>query len=129
MRTDLRFLLAIACAAALGGCATSPMATAPSPVEAACTADGATGPRRDTCDLPRDVLASVEDRELCDHFRGEPWPEGDSDADRTRRRQLVDGVRTNCAGTDRRLAELNSRYAGDARIAALLARYEADIGN
>lgn len=125
MRTDRRLALAIACAAALGGCATAPAGPARSPADNACAA----GARRDLCDLPADVRAFVEDRDLCDHFRGEPWPEGDAEADRARRRQLVDGVRTNCAGTDHRLAELKSRHAGDARITALLGRYEPTIGN
>lgn len=71
--------------------------------------------------LPADVRAFIEDRDLCDHFRSEPWPEGDSAQDRARRRELVEGVRTACAGTDRRLTDLRRRYAGDATVIRALA--------
>lgn len=65
----------------------------------------------------------------CDHFRGEPWPESESSADRARRRQLIDGIRTSCAGTDRELADLLARHRDDATIMRLLSGFERDIEN
>lgn len=127
MRTE-RASAALLLALALAGCAT--------PVErdVRSTASGSTQGCDPTtelqagdCALPPDVRAFLADRALCDHFRGEPWPESDSDADRARRRELVDGVRTNCAGTDRQLAALRERHRDDARVVARLAGFEERI--
>jgi hypothetical protein len=124
--------LAAVCALLLAGCATDP-GRAPKPpspaVATACTPAGAPSARTDLCDYPADVRAFIEDRDLCDHFRGEPWPTGDSEPDRARRRELVEGVRTACAGTDARLAALKERYVNDGRISALLGRFEAKVGD
>ena len=84
-------------------------------------------PRVDYCRYPADVRAFLDDRDLCDHFREEPWPESDSDADRMRRRQIVDGIRTACAGTDRQLDDLLARYRDDRRIMQLLSQFERGI--
>ena len=79
------------------------------------------------CGFPADVRAFVDDRDLCDHFRGEPWPEGDSAEDRARRQEIVEGVRTACAGTDRRLDALKHRYRDDQGVMRVLAGYETGI--
>ncbi len=131
MRTD-RLIAALLLACAAAGCAGVPAqreASAPAPAtpSLACAALDATSP--DGCALPADVRAFVEDRALCDHFRGEPWPESDSEEDRRRRRELVDGVRMHCAGIDRRLVDLKRLHGADARIAGLLARYEERVGD
>ncbi|GAB2514441.1 hypothetical protein [Lysobacter humi (ex Lee et al. 2017)] len=131
MRTELTVL---ALAVALAGCASAPagdrVSSAGTPVVAApgsCVPPRLSTAGADLCAYPADVRAFVEDRDACDHFRGEPWPETDSDADRARRRALVEGVRTACAGTDRRLADLRARYRDDARVIALLAPFEERI--
>ena len=132
MRTER--LLALTLTTLLAGCASSPptagnAAAAPVADAAGCVAP--TGPvaRADLCTYPGEVRDFVEDRDACDHFRGEPWPEGDTAADRQRRRELVEGIRTACAGTDRRLADLRQRYAADARISALLSGFETSVGD
>lgn len=79
------------------------------------------------CELPAEVRAFVDDRDACDHFRSEPWPETDGADDRERRRALVEGVRTNCGGTDARLADLRRRYAANAEVTAVLAGYETTV--
>lgn len=79
------------------------------------------------CGFPADVRAFLDDRDLCDHFRGEPWPKGDSADARARRRELIDGVRTACAGTDRRLDALKVRYRDDPAIMQLLSGFETGI--
>lgn len=129
MRTEFA---ALVLALALAGCATGrrtddgPAAVGTSAGAEPCPAPGP-GRGAEVCSLPADVRAFVADRELCDHFRGEPWPEGDSDADRERRRHLVDGARRECAGSDRRLAALKSRYAGNPSVMLLLSRYDERI--
>lgn len=121
MRTES---LLLACAFALAGCASAPRAgSALTSERPPCASGAADSARADLCTYPADVRAFVEDRDLCDHFRGEPWPEGDSDAERARRRELAEGIRTACAGTDRRLSELKARYLADPRIATLLGRF------
>lgn len=123
MRIDRTLrVIAPAVMLAAAGCASSPAPVAAS--RPACTAPAT---RPEFCTLPADVRAFVEDRDLCEHFLGEPWPEGDSPEERQRRRELVDGVRVNCAGTDRRLAELRQRHANEEGVMAALAGYEARI--
>lgn len=128
MRTEI-FLLTIALA--LAGCALRPATPSRhSPVASASgTCRQPQGPvvREDYCRYPADVRAFLDDRELCEHFRNEPWPESDSSADRARRRQLIDGIRTSCAGTDRELADLLARYRDDAAVMRLLSGFERDI--
>ena len=83
--------------------------------------------RPDYCSYPPDVRAFLDDRDLCDHFRSEPWPESDSAEDRARRNELVDGMKTTCAGTDRRLAALKRKYRAHAVLIKLLSEFEPSI--
>lgn len=76
--------------------------------------------------LPAEVEAFVAEREACDHFRGEPV-EGDSPAQVERRAFVQDSLEIHCAGTDRRLAALRRRHAGNAAVLSALAGYEATI--
>lgn len=71
--------------------------------------------------LPADVRAFTARRDLCDHFRGE---EG---YDAARQAEIAAQVRRNCRGTDRALARLKRLYRGNARVRAVLARYESGI--
>lgn len=122
MRTEILLLLCVA--SGLAGCAT------PAPLAGNGTAPGACmGASEDpaTCAFPPDVRAFLEDRALCDHFRGEPWPEGDGTGARDRRNEIIAGVRGACAGTDRRLRELKARYRDDAALMQALSRYEANV--
>ena len=83
--------------------------------------------RADYCSYPPDLRAFLDDRDLCDHFRSEPWPEADSAEDRARRNQLVDGMKTTCAVMDRRLAALKHRYRDHAGLTKLLLGFESVI--
>lgn len=113
------------------GCAVQPVVPQPEgPANAAvpeCVRPAEGVARADYCRYPPDVRAFLDDRDLCDHFRSEPWPEGDTEGDRLRRRQLVEGVRTSCAGTDRQLEDLLKRYRDDAGISQLLSQFERGI--
>lgn len=79
------------------------------------------------CEQPHEVRAFLERYDDCEHWRGEP-AEGESAADRQRRRQIEDGVRSACTGNDRRLAELRRRYRNVPAVAALLSELERNYG-
>lgn len=71
--------------------------------------------------LPRDVVSFVERRDVCDHLRGEdPY-------DPSRAAELRAKLAANCAGTDKKLAELRRKYAGNRKVMKRLSRYEAHI--
>ncbi|HZX79736.1 MAG TPA: hypothetical protein VFE72_02130 [Lysobacter sp.] len=124
----LPFALALA---ACAGCATTaPQKTAsPAPVAApklvlSCPAPAKRDAFATWCDLPADVRAFVDDRDTCEEFRAAPWPSSESPVDRQRRGEIVEGLRTSCAGLERRLTELRQRHASNAPVAALLAAYQ-----
>lgn len=79
------------------------------------------------CEQPHEVRAFLERYDDCEHWRGEP-AEGEGAADRQRRRQIEDGVRSACTGNDRRLAELRRRYRNVPAVAALLSELERNHG-
>ena len=76
--------------------------------------------------LPPEVSDFIHERELCDHFRDEPF-EGDSPEQIKRREFIFQSIDIYCAGTDRRLAALKSRYKDDVESIALLNRYKETI--
>lgn len=126
MRTESVLLLALLATGCAGG--PSPRANAPAATTrpaVACDAGQELSPG--DCALPADARVFLQDRALCDHFRGEPWPSSDSDADRARRRAIMDGQRSHCAGIDSRLAALRGLHAADTRVAARLAGFESRI--
>lgn len=84
-------------------------------------------PQARWCDYPHEIRVFTERRQGCDHFRGEPWPEGDEPWEIERRDQLTKGMRDACAGTDAELARLRAKYRDDAEIAKMLGELETDI--
>lgn len=75
---------------------------------------------RDSTD---DLASFVEQRDACDHFRGEP-----SHVVREERsKEIADGIRRFCTGTDSRLAELKRRYANNVTALKKLNEYEEAI--
>lgn len=71
--------------------------------------------------FPPDVAKFVERRDGCDHFRGEePY-------DEERRLFLLQNMKELCTGTDRQLAELKEKYAGQPHVMKKLNDYEAQI--
>lgn len=111
----------------LAACASQPAALAIASAAVAACVRPEGPPRADYCSYPPDVRAFLDDRDLCDHFRSEPWPETGSAEDRARRNQLVVGMATTCAGTDRRLVALKHRYRDNAGITKLLSEFEPVI--
>ena len=76
--------------------------------------------------LPPEVAAFVADRDVCEHFRGEPI-EGDFPEQIARRAFVQDSIEIYCAGTDRRLAALKKRYAANTAVMSALDGYERSI--
>ena len=71
--------------------------------------------------LPADVAGFVEQRDLCDHFRGEdPY-------DAARAAEIKAKLAANCTGTDKKLAALRKKYAGNRKVMKRLSGYEARI--
>ena len=71
--------------------------------------------------LPEDVARFVERRDACDHFRGEEA------YDAKRRDFLEQQTSKLCVGTDKQLAELKKKYAGNKAVMTKLADYEPEI--
>jgi hypothetical protein len=73
-------------------------------------------------ELPADVATFVEERQQCDHFRGE-------DAyDEARAKEINTALDRYCTGTDARLAKLKAKYSkGPAAVATALGEFKDRI--
>ncbi len=70
---------------------------------------------------PKDVAAFVQQRDACDHFRGEePY-------DRERRAFLEARMRKLCTGSDAKLRMLKRKYATHQSVMEKLNQYEPKI--
>ncbi|MDQ1330900.1 MAG: hypothetical protein QG578_1165 [Thermodesulfobacteriota bacterium] len=76
--------------------------------------------------LPPEVAAVITDRDICDHFRGEPY-EGNSPEQIERRDFIFESHEIYCPGTDRRLAALKKRYRKNTEVMRYLNKYEEKI--
>ena len=76
--------------------------------------------------LPPEVATFIQDRDACDHFRGEPH-EGNSTGLIERREFIFESLEIYCPGTDRRLAALTKRYKNNSKILKRLKNYEERI--
>ncbi len=76
--------------------------------------------------LPPEVQDFVRDRDLCDHFRGEPY-EGTSPEQIRRREFVIESLEIWCPGTDRRLAALKKRWKNNPDVMKHLDKYEQRI--
>ncbi|MCD2518021.1 hypothetical protein LQ564_17055 [Massilia sp. G4R7] len=73
--------------------------------------------------LPTDVAKYVNQREGCDHFRGEfPDP-----PDKQRMKEVEREIRKLCTGTDKKLAQLKRKYAKNQAVLQRLSEFEEDI--
>ena len=73
--------------------------------------------------LPREVQKFIEQRDTCEHFRGEiPDPE-----EMERMREVSLQIEQYCRGTDQRLASLKKKYRSSAAVQRRLAQYEPSI--
>ena len=72
-------------------------------------------------ELPQDVSTFIEERDLCDHFRGEyPY-------DEERRKFLEKNLIELCTGTDKKLSDLKRKYKDNPYVTKRLFAYEEDI--
>jgi hypothetical protein len=70
---------------------------------------------------PADIARFIEQRDLCDHFRGEePY-------DEERRKFLEKNIIELCSGTDSKLANLKEKYRENSVVIERLSVYEEDI--
>ncbi|NNG25717.1 hypothetical protein [Telluria aromaticivorans] len=73
--------------------------------------------------LPADVANYVEQREGCDHFRGEiPDP-----PDQQRMKEFEREIRKLCTGTDKKLVKLKRKYAKNQAVMKRLNEFEEGI--
>lgn len=71
--------------------------------------------------LPKEVSSFIEQREACDHWRGEyGYDEG-------RQTEIDVAICESCVGTDKRLAKLKRKYKGKQEILTKLDEFEAEI--
>lgn len=73
--------------------------------------------------LPAKVTAFIEQRDSCDHFRGEEA------YDEERAAFLLERMKANCTGTDAALKNLRRRYARNPAVIAALRAYDWPIEN
>jgi hypothetical protein len=71
--------------------------------------------------LPEDVARFIERRDACDHFRGEEA------YDAKRREFLEQQTLKLCVGSDKQLAGLKKKYAGNKAVMRKLDEYEHEI--
>lgn len=80
-----------------------------------------------TVPLPSDVQAFIDQRDGCDHFRGEPWDTGNAPEAKERREFILQNIKKLCPGTDKRLADLRRKYRNTPDIMDRLRNYEDSI--
>lgn len=76
--------------------------------------------------LPKEVASFITERNICDHFRGEPF-EGSSHEQIERRQFIFDSMDIYCSGTDKRLAALKRRYKNNRAVMSKLNQYEEKV--
>jgi len=73
--------------------------------------------------LPADVVKYVEQREGCDHFRGEvPDPPAVQ-----RMKEIEQEIRKLCTGTDKKLNKLKHKYARNQMVMKRLNEFEENV--
>ncbi|MGH8354225.1 MAG: hypothetical protein ACRERY_11970 [Pseudomonas sp.] len=77
--------------------------------------------------LPHEVADFIERREVCEHFRQEPWPEGASVEDTERRAFIAGQFERFCRGSDNAIQELKKKYENDRAVMERLGQYEPNI--
>lgn len=71
--------------------------------------------------LPKEVLAFLDRRDACDHWRGVHDPNAE------RQKDIDWSVCQSCPGTDAELARLKQKYKGNARVTEALAGLEPRV--
>lgn len=71
---------------------------------------------------PSEVSRYIGRRELCEHFRSEPWPAGATVSDKERREFLARQFERYCKSSDTDLRELKRKYKDDRAVIERLGR-------
>ncbi|MOA15231.1 hypothetical protein D3C78_1353800 [compost metagenome] len=79
--------------------------------------------------FPPEVAEFIEGREVCEHFRQEPWPEGHSAEDSERREFISSQIERFCRGSDRALRQLKDKYKSNWEVMQRLEKYEEKIND
>lgn len=78
-------------------------------------------------ELPSEVQSFMDGRDVCDHFRNEPWDSG-NEPDVTERREFISkNINQFCTGTDKRLVKLRQTYRNNRDVIKRLSDYEDAI--
>jgi len=72
--------------------------------------------------LPPDLARFIDQRRICDHFRGEPY-----DGDGARRAFVAKQLNRYCAETDTSLSALKRRYSHNRPVLQALAPFESCV--
>ena len=75
-------------------------------------------------ELPKEVAEFVDRRELCEHFRQEPWPEGTSTEEHERRDFIVNQIKQFCTGSDEVAQKLRRKYKNEQAVIEKLDKFE-----
>jgi len=74
-------------------------------------------------ELPKEVLKLIERRELCEHFRQEPWPEGTTIEESKRRDFIVNQIKQFCTDSDEAAQKLRRKYRNEQAVIEQLDRF------
>jgi hypothetical protein len=69
-------------------------------------------------ELPKEAPKLIERRELCEHFRQEPWPEGPSVEESERRDFIVNQIKQFCpdSDSDKAAQTLSRKYRNEQTV-------------
>lgn len=76
--------------------------------------------------MPEDLRDFIEQRQACDHFRGEPV-EGDDPESTARRAFVASKIEETCRGSDAALARFKARHGADPEFLRVLNQFEDQI--
>lgn len=74
-------------------------------------------------EFPKEVLELIERRELCEHFRQEPWPEGTTIEESERRDFIVNQIKQFCTDFDEAAQKLRRKYRNKQAVIEQLDRF------
>jgi hypothetical protein len=78
-------------------------------------------------ELPSEIQSFIDDRDICDHFRGEPWDSGNEPDVKERREFISKSIKKFCTGTDKRLFNLRQKYRNNQDVIERMSDYEDAI--
>jgi len=77
--------------------------------------------------LPQEITDYKDKRDGCEHWRGEPIPDGPEG--KPRAEEIDRNIKNLCTGMDKQLADFKSKYKDNKDVMSLLSEYEEIIEN